>query len=50
MVEKKQKPMSKGRPYHIVTGKITTVKYAADNPTRVKWIDNKKPDKRVSSQ
>ena len=50
MAEKKLKIMSKDRSYHIVTGKITTMKYAIANPTRVEWMDNKKPDKRVSAQ
>jgi len=50
MKKKKQKPISKGKPYHIDTGKITTIEYAIANPTRVQWMDNKKPDKRVSTQ
>lgn len=50
MAEKKRKIMSKDRSYHIVTGKITTMKYAIANPTRVEWLKDRKPDRRVSSQ
>jgi hypothetical protein len=33
---------SKEQPHHVVTGRITTEKYARAHPEKVEWVKNKK--------
>ncbi len=42
---RKQKPpdWNKAQPHHVVTGKITTRKFADAHPEKVEWVRGKKP-------
>jgi len=44
MAEKKHN-WAKEQPHHVVTGKITTMKYATTYPQKVEWVKVKKSGK-----
>ena len=41
-MNKKNHNWNKEQPHHVVTGKITTEKYAIIHPKKVEWVKNKK--------
>jgi hypothetical protein len=42
MTQKKNHDWNKEQPHHAKTGKITTKKFAENNPNKVEWVKVKK--------